>query len=254
MQIVTWSPLDLTPQQAEELGVGYLNSPEEVAAVADAVTIHVALTPETKHLVGKKFLDAMKPGAILINTSRGPLVDAAALKAAIAEKKLRVGMDVFEGEPAGGEAEFADKELAAMVTCTPHIGASTDQAADAIAAEVVRIVKVFLKTGHSGRARVNLATRSPATHRLVVRHLNRVGVLAFVLDGLREEGVNVEEMREHHFRRRQGGLLFAALGQAPHGRIGRVAPGQREYLERDTQPVRIEAISASVGYCNIHNL
>ena len=101
------------------MGIGYFNSPEEVAARADAVTIHLALVPETKHLVGKKFLDAMKPGAILINTSRGPLVDAAALKAAIAEKHLRVGLDVFEGEPAGGEAPFADKELAAMITCTP---------------------------------------------------------------------------------------------------------------------------------------
>ena len=147
MSVVTWSPLDLTAQQADELGVGYMNTPEEVAAVADAVTIHLALTPETKHLVGKKFFDAMKPGAILINTSRGPLVDTAALRAAIAEKKLRVAMDVFEGEPAGGEAPFADKELAAMVTCTPHIGASTDQAADAIAAETVRIVKTFIETG-----------------------------------------------------------------------------------------------------------
>ena len=83
----------------------------------------------------------------MINTSRGPLVDAAALRAAIAEKHLRVGMDVFEGEPAGGEAPFADTALAAIITCTPHIGASTDQAADAIAAETVRIVKTFLDTG-----------------------------------------------------------------------------------------------------------
>ncbi len=56
-------------------------------------------------------------------------------------------MDVFEGEPAGGEAPFADKELAALITCTPHIGASTDQAADAIAAETVRIVKTFIDSG-----------------------------------------------------------------------------------------------------------
>ena len=182
MKTVTWSPLDLTPEQAKELGVGYMNSVEEVAPVADVVTIHCALTPETKHLVGKKFFDAMKPGAILINTSRGPLVDTAALRAAIAEKKIRVGMDVFEGEPAGGEAEFADKELAAMVTCTPHIGASTDQAADAIAAETVRIVKVFLETGRPAGT-VNLCSTTPATHRLVVRHLNRVGVLAKVLTG-----------------------------------------------------------------------
>ena len=155
MKIISWCPLDLTAQQAEELGIGYFNTPEEVAARADAITVHLALVPETKHLIGKKFLDAMKPGAILINTSRGPLVDTVALKAAIAEKKLRVGMDVFENEPAGGEAAFADKELAAMLTCTPHIGASTDQAADAIAAETVRIIQQFLETGRPANT-VNL--------------------------------------------------------------------------------------------------
>lgn len=198
MKTVTWSPLDLTAEQAAELGIGYLNSVEEVAAVADVVTIHCALTPETKHLVGKKFFDAMKPGAILINTSRGPLVDTAALRAAVAAKKIRVGIDVFEGEPTGGEAEFADKELASMVTCTPHIGASTDQAADAIAAETVRIVKVFLETGRPAGT-VNLATESKATHRLVVKCNNQVGVLAGILDGLRDAGVNVESIENTVF-------------------------------------------------------
>lgn len=214
MNIVAWSPLDLTPAQAEELGIGYMNSIEELAAVADAVTIHLALTPETKHLVGKKFLDALKPGAILINTSRGPLVDTAALRSAVAEKGLRVGLDVFEGEPAGGEADFGDKELASLVTCTPHIGASTDQAADAIAAETVRIVKQFLETGRPAGT-VNLCARSQATHRLVVRHLNRVGVLAFVLGGLREEGVNIEAMENTVFADAKAACGTMLLDKAP---------------------------------------
>ncbi len=198
MKTVTWSPLDLTAEQAAELGVGYLNSIEDVAKVADVVTIHCALTPETKHLVGKKFFDAINPGTILINTSRGPLVDTTALRTAIAEKKIRVGMDVFEGEPTGGEAAFADKELAALVTCTPHIGASTDQAADAIAAETVRIVKVFLETGRPAGT-VNLATGSKASHRLVVKCSNQVGVLAGILDGLRDGGVSVESIESTVF-------------------------------------------------------
>jgi D-3-phosphoglycerate dehydrogenase len=218
MNLITWSPLDLTREQAEKIGVGYYDTVEEVAALADAVTIHLALTPETKHLVGKKFFDAMKPGAILINTSRGPLVDSAALRQAIVEKGLRVGMDVFEGEPAGGEAEFADRELAAMISCTPHIGASTDQAADAIAAEVVRIVDVYLKTGHPAGT-VNLCVRSPAKHRLVVRHLNRVGVLAFVLDGLREEGINVEEVENTIFSGAEAGCCSTLLDQAPSEKL-----------------------------------
>ena len=77
------------------------------------------------------------------------------------------------------------------MTCTPHIGAATDQVAEAVAAEAARIVEVYLRTGHPAGT-VNLCARSPAKYRLVVRHLNRVGMLALVLDGLREEGVNVD--------------------------------------------------------------
>ncbi len=101
-----------------------------------------------------------------------------------------------------------------MVTCTPHIGASTDQAAEAVASEVVRIVEVFLRTGHPAGT-VNLCTRSPATHRLVVRHFDRVGVLAFVLDGLREEGVNVEEVENTVFAGAEAACCSILLDQAP---------------------------------------
>jgi D-3-phosphoglycerate dehydrogenase / 2-oxoglutarate reductase len=218
MNLVVWSPLDFTPQEAEELGIGYMNSPEALAAASDAVSIHLALTPETKYLVGKKFFNALKPGAILVNTSRGPLVDTAALRAAIADKGLHVGLDVFENEPAAGEAPWTDKELASLVTCTPHIGASTDQAAEAVAAEVVRVVEVFLKTGRPAGT-VNLCARSPATYRLVIRHLNRVGVLAFVLDGLREEGVNVEEVENTIFAGAEAACCSVLLDQQPSAKL-----------------------------------
>ena len=125
---------------AEAAGVGFAQSPLELAAASDAVSVHLPLTVETKHIVTAKFFDALRPGAIFINTSRGPLVDTAALRAAIKSKSLRVGLDVFENEPAGGEADWTDAELATLATCTPHVGASTDQAAEAVAAEVVRII------------------------------------------------------------------------------------------------------------------
>jgi D-3-phosphoglycerate dehydrogenase / 2-oxoglutarate reductase len=217
MPVIAWSR-SLTPAAAKESGVGYASSPEALAAVSDAVSVHLALTPDTKHMVGKKFLDAMKPGAILVNTSRGGLVDTAALRAAIAAKGLRVGLDVFEGEPAGGEAQWADKELAGLVACTPHVGASTDQAAEAVASEVVRIVQVFLGTGHPPGT-VNLCTRSPATCRMVVRHFDRVGVLAFVLDGLREEGVNVEDVENTIFAGAQAACCSMLLDQTPSNRV-----------------------------------
>lgn len=214
MKIITWSPLDLTPEQAEALGIGWCDTPEELAAQADAITIHMASNAKTKHIIGEKFLAAMKPGAILLNTSRGPLIDTEALRKAVKEKNIRVGLDVYEGEPAAADKEFPDTELASLVTCTPHIGASTDQAAEAVAAETVRIVDLFLKTGHPAGT-VNLCARSTAAYRLVIRHLNRVGVLALVLDGLREEDINIEEIENTIFAGAEAGCCSMLLDKKP---------------------------------------
>ncbi len=197
MKVVAWSR-SLSPEQAEELGIDSVDVAWKIAHAADAVTVHLPYSTETRHLVGREFLSAMKDGAILINTSRGELVDTAALKDAIRERQLRVGLDVFEDEPGGGDDAFADPELAGLVTATPHIGASTAESSEAIAAEVVRIVQEFRRTGKPPNT-VNLCDRTPATHSLVIRHYNRVGVLAGVLDSLREDGVNVEEMENTIF-------------------------------------------------------
>lgn len=228
MQVIAWSR-SLTPEAAEAQGVGYATSPQELAAVCDAVSIHLALTPETKHLVGSQFLDALRPGAILINTSRGPLLDTAALRVAIAAKGLRVGLDVFEGEPAAAEAVWTDKELASLVTATPHVGASTDQASEAVAAEVVRIVDLFVRTGHPAGI-VNLCSHSPAKFRLIVRHLNRVGVLAFILDGLREEGINVEEMENTIFAGAAAACCSMLLDQSPSASLVDCMRNNRDIL------------------------
>ena len=214
MDVIAWSR-SLTPERAEELGIGYADSPEMLARESDAVSVHLAMTPDTKHMVNKAFLDAMKPGSVLINSSRGELVDTEALKAAIAEKELRVGLDVYEDEPAGGEADFPQADLAGVIAAgTPHIGASTDQASEAVAEEVVRIVDVFLKTGHPAGT-VNLCKRSPATHSLVVRHMNKVGILAGVLLGLREEGINVEEVENTIFEGAKAACCSILVDQAP---------------------------------------
>jgi len=213
MRVMAWSR-SLTEALAEQYGVAYAASPEALAAEADAVSVHLAMCPQTKHLLGEAFFAAMKPGAILVNTSRGGLVDTEALKSAMAEKGLRVAMDVYEDEPTAGEAEFGDTKLAAGVTGTPHIGASTDQAAEAVAAEVVRIVKVFQATGRPPST-VNLCERSPATHQLVLRHLNRVGVLAGVLDALREEDVNVEEVENIVFEGARAACCTMRLDKPP---------------------------------------
>ena len=191
MQILAWSRS--LSKEAAPPSVEVAGTPLELARKADAIALHLALSEETKHIIDRNFLAAVKPGAILINAARGELVDSEALLAAILEKDLRVGLDVFENEPSGGKAEFPGIDFAEHLTATPHIGASTTEASEAIASEVVRIVSVFLKTGRPPIA-VNLCAQGQAKSSLVVRHLNRVGVLAGLLDGLRKEEINVEEM------------------------------------------------------------
>lgn len=193
MNVVGWSR-SLTEAAAEKMNIEYAASPLEVAECADAITLHIAANKDTTHLVNETFLDKMKDGAILINTARGEVVDTKAIKTAIQQKGLRVAMDVFEDEPKGGVAEFNDVELAQLATCTPHIGASTGQSTEAIASEVVRIVKAYNDTGTPLHV-VNIREKTVSKYNLVVRHFNKVGVLAGVLDNLKDQDVNVEEMQ-----------------------------------------------------------
>ncbi len=192
MEVIAWSR-SLAPERAGQLGIGYCSSADEVAQKADAVSLHIAAKSETKHMVNSQFLEQMKDGAILINCARGEVVDTAALKEAIRTKGIRAGLDVFENEPTGGVADFPDTELAQAANCTPHIGASTDQAADAVASEVVHIVDSYINTGIPANT-VNIQDKSQAIINLIVRHYNRVGVLAGVLDELRNAEINIEEM------------------------------------------------------------
>lgn len=193
MEIVAWSR-SLTEAEAFRVGARRMASPVDVAREADVVTLHVAATAETRHLAGPDFFEAMKPGAFFINTTRGSVVDEEALRRALDEKPIRAALDVIEKEPAQKEGAL-HHPLAAhpRVYLTHHIGASTEQAQEAIAEEAVRIVRTYGETGDVPNC-VNLERHSPATYLLTVRHLDRVGVLAGVLDEMRRAGWNVQEM------------------------------------------------------------
>lgn len=214
MPVVAWSR-SLTPEAAEEWGVERVASPAEAAARSDVLSVHVALTPETRGLIGAEVLGKLRPGASFINTSRGEVVDHAALTAAIREKGIRVGLDVFEREPAGGTGVFEDPIVGLPgVYGTHHVGASTDQAQAAIAAETVRIVAAYVQTGEVPHS-VNLCGRSPAKRLLVVRHRNRPGVLAHVLGEISHAGINVEEMENVIFSEAQAACARIRLDEAP---------------------------------------
>ncbi|MGH2543615.1 MAG: NAD(P)-dependent oxidoreductase [Ardenticatenaceae bacterium] len=147
MPLVAWSR-SLTAERARELGVEMKASPLEVASSADIVSLHVALTADTRLLVDDKFLDAMRPGAMLINTARSEVVDEVALASAVKDRGIRAGVDVFEGEPASGTGEVSNPlfQLDGVIG-THHIGGATTQAHTSIADEVVRIILEFRDTG-----------------------------------------------------------------------------------------------------------
>ena len=138
-------------------------------------------------------LGRLRPGALFVNTARAEVVDYEALAAAVRDRGLRVALDVYPDEPSGGSGAFSSALMQQPgVYGTHHIGASTEQAQEAIAEETVRIVRSFLDTGRVPNV-VNLSSRTPATHMLVVRHRDRPGVLAHVFDRLRAGNLNVQE-------------------------------------------------------------
>jgi D-3-phosphoglycerate dehydrogenase len=214
MPVVAWSR-SLTPERAAELGVEMKESPEAVAAASDVVSVHLALKDGTRGLIGAGVFEAMRPGAYFVNTSRAEIVDQTALASAVREKGIRAGLDVFEGEPATATGDVA-LDLAELpgVYVTHHIGASTDQAQAAIADETVRIVKTYLETGKVPNV-VNLAAQTRATHMIVVRHRDRVGVLAHVLTAIRTAGINVQEMENVVFEGAEAAIARIQLDQQP---------------------------------------
>jgi len=238
--VAAWSR-SLTPEAAKDLAIEYKASAIEVASSADIVSIHLALNSQTRGLIGAGFFEAMRRVWYFINTSRAEAVDREALPKAVREKGIRAGLDVFSKEPAGGTGEFAD-DIAQVVYGTHHIGASTDQAQEAIAAETVRIIRVFKQTGHVPNV-VNLAKTTPATCTLVVRHLDRPGVLASVLDAISASRINVQEMENVVFEGAEAAVARINLELEPSAEVlGQICASNPNILE-----VSIIRLSLSPG-------
>ncbi len=227
LDVVLWSrrfdgeDRPLTKDEAQVLGldsvaaIALAPSPAEVAARSDILSVHLALKPETRGLVDAALLARLRPGAMVINTSRGEVIDHAALAAAVQEKELRVGLDVFGAEPAAATGEMSDPLVGLPgVYGTHHIGASTEQAQEAIAAETVRIVRTYMQTGEVPNV-VNLCRKTPASHMLVVRHRDRPGVLAHVFAHLRQGNLNVQETENVVFEGAEAAVARINLDAAP---------------------------------------
>ncbi len=223
-------PVDATLIDA--LGIEHCSTLFELAERADVVTVHVPQVQETRKLFGVEFFARMKPGAMFINTSRGGVVDQEALVRAMKERGLRAGLDVFDPEPEGGTGAFAG-EIASLpgFVGTHHIGASTEQAQNAIAAEAVRICREFVTSGSVPNS-VNVERHSPAQVQLLVRHLDKVGVLAAVLQVIRNHGLNVEEMTNTIFAGAKAAVAVIRLsGSPPEALIREIAGMQDKVIQ-----------------------
>ena len=176
----------LTEAIAKGHGVKVYASLDDLLAECDAVSLHVPYSEATRHMIGAPQLAKMKDGAMLLHTARGGVVDDVALREAIVAGRIRAGLDVFEDEPAGGEEPFeTELKHIAGLHGTPHIGASTDQAQIATMDEVVRIIASYMHSGEVPNV-VNVLPKRDHGWSIVVRHRDRVGVLASVLGALRE--------------------------------------------------------------------
>jgi D-3-phosphoglycerate dehydrogenase / 2-oxoglutarate reductase len=216
MPVIVWSRRFADGREAPpNLPIRIASSAGEVAEAADILSLHLALAPETKAIVNRSLLKKLKPGSYLINTARGDIVDYAALEEAVRERQIRVGLDVYPGEPSAAAADFMSTITSLPnVYGTPHIGGSTDQAQEAIAAETVRVVVSYQTTGKVPNV-VNLAVKTPATHLLVVRHRDRPGVLAHVFECLRSNGINVQETENVIFEGAEAAVARINVDSAP---------------------------------------
>ena len=133
-----------TQGRIEDLGIIELESTEALLAQCDIVSLHLPANEQTRGMVDSDFLAQMRPGAMLINSSRGELVNEPALLEAIEKRGIRAGLDVFDNEPAAGEGSFESAVAAHPAVCgTHHIGASTAQAQTAVADGVLTVIQAF---------------------------------------------------------------------------------------------------------------
>lgn len=169
MRVVAWSR-NLDPTWCAAKGVEYGGRDRaellKMIAECDAVSVHVAMTPETKGLCDQEFFADLKPGAIFVNTARAGVVDESALRGAVVSRGVRCGLDVHEDQPATSTGTIESETCSLSgVYGTHHNGASTEQAQAAVGEEVVRIIRAFCEQGERVNC-VNAASLKDSCGRL----------------------------------------------------------------------------------------
>jgi len=202
-----------TRQRIRSIGIHLVDDLDTLLENADIVSLHVPNAPSTDAMVDKDFLAKLKNGTSLLNTARGALIDEPALIEAMDKRGIRAGLDVWKDEPGEKTGTFVS-ELAQhpSVVGSHHVGASTTQAQMSVADGTVEVIGAFLDG--SVRNCVNLTVGARGDCNLTVRHYDKVGVLAQILQVLRRNGHNVQQMQNQVFV--GSGAAVARIGIKGH--------------------------------------
>lgn len=245
MKVLAYDPY-VSHAWAREWGVEMVASLDELLPQVDFLSLHVPLTEQTRHMIGPAQIARLKPGACLINCSRGGVVDEEALHQALLQGHLGgVALDVFEHEPCTSHPLFGLDN----VVCTPHLGASTQEAQEQVAIEAAELVMEYFGRGVVKQA-VNTVAIAPEVLRDLWGFLNvgyRLGLLLAQV-----HGDNVRRCRvrvEGEVARRDIRLLTAAVAA---GLLERVVAEpvnlvNAEWLLRQRGVQLLEERSAEVG-------
>ena len=185
MNLIGYDPF-MSKEKAEELGIELAMSVDEMLPRIDYLTVHTPLTDETRNLIDSEQVEAMKPGARLINAARGGIYNESALAAGLQSGRLAgVALDVYAEEPCTESPLFGMEN----VICTPHLGASTEEAQTQVAVEAVHLLTDFLTSGRIRNA-VNVAPLDPKTLAALRSYLDVAHRLGRLMAGLQPSGVH----------------------------------------------------------------
>ena len=237
MEVIAWAPV-LTPEYAAASGVGYCSWPRELARQSDMVMAYAPPQPKEELVIGAEFFENMRDGAYFVYLGHPAALDQKALVQAAEQKRLRVAYDISGPQLPGSDAGRFQSRLESLpgVIGTHHLADRTQQAQAATAAVVVRVVHEFLVAGETLNC-VNLAERSPATWQLILRLRDTVGVLAAVVDNIRADGINIEEVSTRVFTGARAGCCRIALDERPSNEVLTAIRGLPGVLHLDLRAI-----------------
>jgi D-3-phosphoglycerate dehydrogenase / 2-oxoglutarate reductase len=184
MKVVGYDPF-LSKDRAQQLGIEPVEAVDQMLPEIDYLSVHTPLTEETRNLIDASRIEMMKPGVRLINCARGGIYNEQALVDGLQSGKIAgVALDVYADEPC------TDSPLFGMpgVLCTPHLGASTEEAQTQVAVEAVGLLTDFLTTGVIRHA-VNVAALDPQTIQALRGYLDVAYRLGLLLAGIQPGGI-----------------------------------------------------------------